>query len=223
MKELLMLTISLVAAVPLLAHDPVPVAKVFLRIADDDPVSDFLKTTPGMEKSGSQLLVFNEFADRSLETLLNYYQTGAAVAIQNIENKNTTRTADGGPYQRKVVQITADGTIVVEPVKNQEFRLVYNPSFPDAVKTGPKAGYVEYPNINKKDELNHLRYCIDTFNAFAALGEKLDPTRVIEKLSFSDYLMPAVVQDLESLDTVSQLASATASLIPVMKAAKPTR
>ena len=32
-------------------------------------------------------------------------------------------------------------------------RLVYDPSHPDSIKTGPRKGYVEYPNVNVVNEM----------------------------------------------------------------------
>ena len=37
-----------------------------------------------------------------------------------------------------------------------EGRLVYDPTHPDAIKSGPRAGYVEYPNINIVTEMVDL-------------------------------------------------------------------
>ena len=47
------------------------------------------------------------------------------------------------------------GVEVVEIEKDMdtEMRLVYDPTHPDAMKTGPKAGYVEMPNVNIVDEM----------------------------------------------------------------------
>jgi flagellar basal-body rod protein FlgC len=32
-------------------------------------------------------------------------------------------------------------------------RLVYDPTHPDAIKSGPRQGYVEYPNVNVVQEM----------------------------------------------------------------------
>ena len=36
------------------------------------------------------------------------------------------------------------------------FRLVFDPEHPDAIKTGPKMGYVEMPNVNTVMEMTDL-------------------------------------------------------------------
>jgi flagellar basal-body rod protein FlgC len=98
------------------------------------------------------------------------------VISDNIANANTTRTADGGPFRRSRVVFRprvdqpywrspflpdaldngiGKGVRVSEIEKDMdsELRLVYDPTHPDAIKTGPKAGYVEYSNVNTVSEM----------------------------------------------------------------------
>jgi flagellar basal-body rod protein FlgC len=96
----------------------------------------------------------------------------------NIANATTTRTPEGGPYRRKraifapvnirpnyksplvperIDHGTGRGVRVVKIEDDQSpFRLVYDPTHPDAIKTGPKIGYVEMPNINIVMEMTDL-------------------------------------------------------------------
>ena len=98
------------------------------------------------------------------------------VISDNIANANTTRTADGGPFRRSRVVFRprveqpywrspflpdaldngiGKGVRVAEIEKDMdsELRLVYDPTHPDAIKTGPKSGYVEYSNVNTVSEM----------------------------------------------------------------------
>ena len=98
------------------------------------------------------------------------------VIADNIANVNTTRTTEGGPFRRSRVIFAsrveqpywrspflprylqdAEGQGVrVKSVQKDyasETRLVYDPTHPDAIRTGPKAGYVEYPNVNIVNEM----------------------------------------------------------------------
>lgn len=93
------------------------------------------------------------------------------VISNNIANVNTTRTAEGGAYRRKVVVFEPRGE-QVEPfskvlekesggdpgngvravgitVDNAPLRTVYDPGHPDA----NQAGYVEMPNVNIVSEM----------------------------------------------------------------------
>lgn len=82
----------------------------------------------------------------------------------NIANANTTRTPEGGPYQRKVpvfaenLQQVVDGNAlsgvrVLAITEDQApFRQVYDPTHPDA----NLEGYVLYPNVNIVNEMVNL-------------------------------------------------------------------
>lgn len=100
------------------------------------------------------------------------------VISDNIANASTTRTQDGGAFRRSRVVLSqkengidwrtpftpenidrgpGKGVKVVSVEKdNSELRLVYDPTNPDAIKSGPKTGYVEYPNVNIVTEMVDL-------------------------------------------------------------------
>lgn len=98
------------------------------------------------------------------------------VISNNIANASTTRTAEGGPFRRSRVILrprvdqpywkspftparldngVGQGVRVVEIQKDMdsEPRLVWDPEHPDAIKSGPRAGYVEMPNVNVVNEM----------------------------------------------------------------------
>ncbi len=96
----------------------------------------------------------------------------------NIANATTTRTPEGGPYVRKraifapvnirpfykspltpgrIDHGSGQGVRIVKIENDQKpFRLVYDPSHPDAIKTGDKTGYVEMPNVDVVTEMVDL-------------------------------------------------------------------
>ena len=43
--------------------------------------------------------------------------------------------------------------VKIEEDRQTDPRLVYDPTHPDAIKTGPRTGYVEYPNVNVVNEM----------------------------------------------------------------------
>ena len=60
----------------------------------------------------------------------------------------------------------------MEIVKDtSEGRLVYDPTHPDAIQTGPHAGYVEYPNVNIVNEMVDL---ISASRAYEANATVID-------------------------------------------------
>src|SRR6056297_176335 len=98
------------------------------------------------------------------------------VISDNIANADTTRTPEGGPFRRSRVVFrprvqqpywrspflpktmdngVGQGVRVAEIEKDTDAkpRLVYDPTHPDAIKTGPQKGYVEMPNVNIVEEM----------------------------------------------------------------------
>lgn len=78
----------------------------------------------------------------------------------NIAGMHTTRTEEGGPYRRRIPLFAAGdgagnpGVHVAEIVKSDApFRKEWNPSHPDAVKSGADAGYVLMPNVDYSTEM----------------------------------------------------------------------
>ena len=119
-------------------------------------------------------------------TSINIAATGMAaerlrsdVISNNIANASTTRTQEGGAFKKSSVILRpvsdqsaqwrspftpsaldngpGKGVKVLEIRKDtSQGRLVYDPDHPDAIKSGPNAGYVEYPNVNIVNEMVDL-------------------------------------------------------------------
>jgi len=83
------------------------------------------------------------------QTKLNNTRDAMNVISSNIANLNTTRTSEGGPYQRQELICTDNGC---EIIKNQKFISKLEPAHPDA----DEYGYVEYPDIKLMDEMSNL-------------------------------------------------------------------
>lgn len=112
---------------------------------------------------------------------LTAQRTKMNVVSENIANVDTTRTPDGGPYRRKMVVfgttpvkddfgkkleeagLKHTGVEVKQIVKSQEdFRLVYNPSHPDA---DPVTGYVAMPNVDHITEISDMMVARRAYDA----------------------------------------------------------
>ncbi|MCR5289596.1 MAG: flagellar basal body rod protein FlgC [Treponema sp.] len=101
------------------------------------------------------------------------------VISNNIANASTTRTPEGGAFKRSRVVLEpvaaanpqwrtpfvpesldngpGKGVKALEIVKdNSQGRMVYDPTHPDAIQSGPNKGYVEYPNVNIVNEMVDL-------------------------------------------------------------------
>ncbi len=102
-------------------------------------------------------------------------RTRIDVIAENIANARTTRTPEGGPYQRKLVlfepilQRIAGGEERVEGVlatrvmrdRSTDFERILDPSHPDA---GPD-GMVAYPNVNTVLEMADLITALRAYEA----------------------------------------------------------
>jgi flagellar basal-body rod protein FlgC len=95
---------------------------------------------------------------------LSAQQTRLDIVAQNIANAQTTRTPQGGPYQRQVVSFETElikqgdgnslqsvhvGSITADPTPGQQ---VYDPQHPDAAANG----MVTMPNVNLAYEMVDL-------------------------------------------------------------------
>jgi flagellar basal-body rod protein FlgC len=110
---------------------------------------------------------------------LTAQRTRLDVISDNIANVNTTRTTEGGVFHRSRVIFrprvsepywrspflpsylkdeVGQGVRIVKVDKDTTTkpRLVWDPTHPDAIKTGPEAGYVEYPNVNMVTEMTDM-------------------------------------------------------------------
>jgi len=126
-------------------------------------------------------------------------RTRADVIADNIANASTTRTSEGGPFRRSRVVMRprvkspywrspflpesmdngiGRGVRVAEIQKDYttENKLVYDPTHPDAIKTGPRAGYVEMPNVDVVSEMVDM---ISASRAYEANASVIEGTKAM--------------------------------------------
>lgn len=116
------------------------------------------------------------------------------IIAENVANANTTRTADGTPYRRKVVTFaekdtqtpfsrvlnkerdnyTGKGVKIVSVTEDNvtPTNMVYDPSHPDADENG----YVTYPNVNIVTEMTNL---IDASRSYEANATAFEASKNI--------------------------------------------
>lgn len=112
---------------------------------------------------------------------LNAQKTRLDVVAQNIANAQTTRTSNGGPYQRQVVSFESAllrqtgidgparhtvriGSIVPDRAAGQQ---IYNPQHPDANADG----LVSMPNVNLSYEMVDLITASRAYEANLAVAK----------------------------------------------------
>jgi flagellar basal-body rod protein FlgC len=115
-------------------------------------------------------------------------RTRVSVATGNLANAQTTRTAEGGPYRRKLVQVEAttlaqrsasfssaldsagesQGARAVAVLDDlAPLKVVHDPSHPDA----DASGNVAYPNVEPMTELVDLMMASRAYEANATAAE----------------------------------------------------
>lgn len=102
----------------------------------------------------------------------------------NIANSETTRTERGGPYRRKVPVFQEvlknikgnkeNGGVMVKNIYEDpsEFRIVYDPTHPDA----DERGYVRLPNVNIVREMVDM---INAQRAYEANATAINATKAM--------------------------------------------
>jgi flagellar basal-body rod protein FlgC len=121
------------------------------------------------------------------------------VISNNIANATTTRNSNGdGPFRRDRVIMTpinmranwksplypqgiapgeGKGVKVQKIEKDMSpLRLMYDPTHPDAIKIGPKKGYVEMPNVNIVTEMTDM---ISASRSYEANVQMINGTRTM--------------------------------------------
>ena len=121
------------------------------------------------------------------------------VIANNVANASTTRTNEGGPFQRSRVVLRprvdapfwrspflpqgldnglGQGVRVVEIQQDRQTpnRLVYDPNHPDAIQSGPRAGYVEMPNVDIVSEMVDM---ISASRAYEANASVIEGTKAM--------------------------------------------
>ena len=108
------------------------------------------------------------------------------VITSNITNVNTTRTAEGGPYKKKTIALTAEAvegnfdSAIKDAIKSVKIesvtedpngvKMTYDPAHPDADANG----YVAMPNVNIMTEMADM---IMASRAYEACVTALDATK----------------------------------------------
>lgn len=137
--------------------------------------------------------IFNSFNINASGMTAERYRMD--IIAENVANQNTTRTADGTPYRRKVVTFEERGQRVgsfssflgnasnayrgkgvrVGKVMEDDWtqmNMVYDPSHPDADENG----YVLYPNVNIVTEMTNL---IDASRSYEANATAFNASKSI--------------------------------------------
>lgn len=151
----------------------------------DEGIISFIKNNQIGNYEYPILKIKGKIPEEKLLSILNYFYLKIQININNILNKETTKTLEGYPYKRKWVEIDSNGNITIKEDDDNCFRLIYDPNHPDAIKENcPEKGYVRYPGVNLERELLELKLYEDLYNTFVSYGNKVYPSLLLEKINY---------------------------------------
>jgi len=101
------------------------------------------------------------------------------IISNNIANASTTKMANQGTFTRKIVSLTQSGKAEVREDMSLQYKLVYDPTHPDAQKSGPNRGYVQYPNVSVITEMNETVLNSGRLDEVKLLLRRIDPGTAI--------------------------------------------
>jgi flagellar basal-body rod protein FlgC len=125
----------------------------------------------------------------SKEVLTDILQTeylNIQLLLSNINNANTTKLRDGFEYRKQKLFVSDLTGIQIIQDSDSSGRLIYDPTHPEAARTGRLAGFVKFPNINVKEEYIELIDSMQLFNAVAAYAREHDANIIISELFQSE-------------------------------------
>lgn len=143
---------------------------------DDIPVQYLDKRHVHIKIQNHYIVLYNnEKTVDGLIDLLGFLRLQMDIISDNIANATTTRSANGGPYTRRFVDLDSNGSPHINEDKKTPFRYVYDPGHPDAIKQGRQKGYVKYPNVSSVTEMVNMMYFSKLYSQVSEILDRFDP------------------------------------------------
>ncbi|GHV79715.1 hypothetical protein AGMMS49944_15060 [Spirochaetia bacterium] len=120
-----------------------------------------------------------------LKNIIQLEYINIEIIRDNIQNIYTTRTAEGGPFIRKYMDIDVKEGIMIKQDTEREPMMMYDPTHPDAIKDGPRAGFVLCPNIILPEEYNNLFESIQLYNGIVEYIHINNIGIIVEKIQMN--------------------------------------
>ncbi|MCL1818438.1 MAG: hypothetical protein FWG35_05855, partial [Spirochaetaceae bacterium] len=127
-------------------------------------------------------LTINKVTREVLTDILQTEYLNIQIVLSNINNANTTKMKDGFEYKKQKLFISDLSGIRIIEEPGDAGRLIYDPTNPEAIRTGRSAGYVKFPNINVKEEYIDLIDSIQLYNAVATYIKANNADIIINEL-----------------------------------------
>ncbi len=161
---------------------------------------------------GPILTVRGENRDRCVDVLL-FALTAKAVEesaiLENISHIGARPDSSGNAYRRILVFYRSDGAIKGWMEDESDFNWVYDPADVDAVKSGPKAGYVPKPNINPEEEETDLLLVQADKKKLEEAIRQLDPSLRTGQINKSWREYPELLPEVKCPTLMGDVQAAT--------------
>ncbi len=130
-------------------------------------------------KNSIIFIIKNDHNIHKLEYFLMIQIARIEQCYTNLINVNTIS------YKKRTIQLQDDGSFLISESSNQRYS--FEPTHPDAIRTGSAKGYITYPDINVAEELYNLKSNISLYNSLTSLINKENNTS-IPRESFDSYI-----------------------------------
>lgn len=121
-------------------------------------------------------LACDQAAFEAIFDMMKFHQMAAELCTQNMANAQTSKTADGTPYRRKLL-VMGEGGVPIVQISNEDFNWVYDPSNPNAEQENDHKGYVAMPNVNLLTEMSALRQHQKLADSYEAVLQRFEAQR----------------------------------------------
>ncbi|EMJ46393.1 hypothetical protein QMM42_10265 [Leptospira santarosai] len=150
-------------------------------------ISDFFNKSKisFSDRAGILSIEKNHYNESRIENLIMVQLKRIELCVENIRNIQTSKSSSGSFYKKKSLFLNTDGLYVTS--EDSKSRLVFDPGHPDAIRRGPKKGYVQFPNITLEEELFELKSHILLYNSLVLFLKK-EKNIVIHEENFDNYI-----------------------------------
>jgi flagellar basal body rod protein FlgC len=131
-------------------------------------------------------LTINKITKEVLSDILQTEYLNIQLLLSNINNANTTKMKDGYEYKKQQLFISEITGIHIIEDPDTTGRLIYDPTHPEAIRTGRTTGFVKFPNVNVKEEYIELIDSMQLFNAVVSYIKAHNTDVIITELFQSD-------------------------------------
>ena len=131
-------------------------------------------------------LTINKATKEVLSDILQTEYLNIQLVLSNINNANTTKMKDGYEYRKQKLFVSDLTGIQIMEEPDSHVRLVYDPTHPEAIRSGKSAGFVQFPNINVKEEYIALLDSRQLFNSVVSYVKTNNTDIIITELFKSD-------------------------------------